>query len=351
MTTTPPPHRPLLTTLGLAVLDEIHFGNGTTAHNILGGSGSYCTAGARLFSPEPTNISWQVHAGTDFPRAIESQLNSWGINLRLRKSADRLSTRGLLVYEDDTFGAKSFRYTTPVHQVEPSDLVDTPMLNARAIHILASPEKLMSQVEQLSDLRRNADYATGPQNTESMIIWEPAPLSCLPENLSACFDAARVVDVFSPNHIELLQLFGIPSILFDRTVVESLAAAFLKSGVGKAGKGVIVVRASEHGCLIMGEGVAAVWQGPYYDSKYAGCETGKIADTTGAGNAFLGGFAVGCDLTGDLREAGRFGSVAASLMVEQVGLPKMSVDPSTGMELWNGDDPRKRLEALRGRDN
>jgi len=90
------------------VLDEIHFGDGKVVRDVLlGGSGSFCTVGARLFcGTNSASICWEVHAGNDFLEAIESQVKSWGINWRLRKISERLSTRGLLVYEDDTFGRK-----------------------------------------------------------------------------------------------------------------------------------------------------------------------------------------------------------------------------------------------------
>ena len=34
--------QPLLTSLGLAVIDEIHFGSGDVVRDVLGGSGTYC---------------------------------------------------------------------------------------------------------------------------------------------------------------------------------------------------------------------------------------------------------------------------------------------------------------------
>jgi len=150
-----------------------------------------------------------------------------------------------------------------------------------------------------------------------------------------------MVDVFSPNHLELLALFGISSMAFDRLIIESLAVAFLKSGVGANRKGAVLVRAGENGCLTISEDSGPYWQLPYYESDHS-----KIVDTTGAGNAFLGGFAVGYCNTGDFLEASQYGSVAASFMLEQVSLPRLSVDSSSGLELWNGDDPRRRLNRI-----
>lgn len=73
----------------------------------------------------------------------------------------------------------------------------------------------------------------------------------------------------------------------------------------------------------------------------------KVVNTTGAGNAFLGGFAIGHDETGCYVQAARYGQIAASFMIEQVGLPSMS---KQGMnELWNGVEVRRRLVKYRER--
>jgi hypothetical protein len=42
-----------------------------------------------------------------------------------------------------------------------------------------------------------------------------------------------------------------------------------------------------------------------------------------------------------------WGTVAASFIIEQHGLPEVSME--VGGELWNGEDPWERLKALRAR--
>jgi sugar/nucleoside kinase (ribokinase family) len=49
-----------------------------------------------------------------------------------------------------------------------------------------------------------------------------------------------------------------------------------------------------------------------------------VVDPTGAGNAYSGGFLAGYIQTGDLMTAARYASVAASFLVEQVGLPPIN---------------------------
>lgn len=185
-----------------------------------------------------------------------------------------------------------------------------------------------------------------PDRDEPLIIWEPAPPSCLPENLPACFEAARSVDVFSPNHIELLRLFGLEAEMHDKRVLESLATAFLQSGIGRKGGGLAVIRAGEHGSLTMKSGSPPCWQPPFYNGDPH--DTRKIVDTTGAGNAFLGGLAVGLVRKKSVPETSRCGAVAASFMLEQIGLPTLGFGELT--EVWNGDTPARRLDVLRSRE-
>jgi hypothetical protein len=241
--------RPYLTSLGLAVIDEIRFGDGTMANDVLGGSGSFCTAGARLFLDDSTarSVAWRIHTGNDFPEIIEKRLLEWNIDLTIHRANGGSCTRGQLVYADNTFGrkytsdmmrgsntdadtAKTFRYTTAVREVNPADFRGTRLLHSRCFHLLASPSDAISQVDELRDTICRSRKGKGQE--QPLVIWEPAPPSCLPKNLALCFEAARMVDIFSPNHIELQAFFGLEDQPFNKAATEYLAIAILNSGVG-----------------------------------------------------------------------------------------------------------------------
>lgn len=69
------------------------------------------TLGARLFLPSPLSrsLAWPIHVGNDFPEVIAEHLRGWDTSLLIEKESDKPSTRGLLEYQDTTFGrAKSF---------------------------------------------------------------------------------------------------------------------------------------------------------------------------------------------------------------------------------------------------
>jgi sugar/nucleoside kinase (ribokinase family) len=192
-------------------------------------------------------------------------------------------------------------------------------------------------------------------NKRPLVLWEPAPLSCVAANLEGCLAAAQAVDVFSPNHLELLALFGRPREVVDLEILEKLADEFLDR---RGADGVVVViRAGEHGCLVKSRdqpvvasaaavSAPATWIPPYYNAT----DREKIVDTTGAGNAFMGGFAYGYHETRNPMSAAVYGTVAASFALEQVGTPRLWTEPDDDRrELWNGVDPRERLGEIRRR--
>ena len=66
---------------------------------------------------------------------------------------------------------------------------------------------------------------------------------CRPDMLEACFGAVSQVDVLSPNHWELLSLFGRAHEAFNQETLQDLAKRFVQKGVGPTGQEVMLVRA------------------------------------------------------------------------------------------------------------
>lgn len=204
--------------------------------------------------------------------------------------------------------AKTFEYLTPVLPIIPSHIKSTRLLLSHSFHMLSTPEELINQVSSLIELRHKAGVEDRP-----LIIWEPRPSSCTSENRKLFFQAVKTVDIFSPNHIEFAQIFGNQSPeAIDRTVLESYASCFIKSGVGCSASGAVIIRAGEGGCLVVSNTHSAQWLPPYYRIIGDDLKDSKIVDPTGAGNAFLGAFAIGYLETKDLVHAACYGNVGAS---------------------------------------
>ncbi|KAF3917967.1 hypothetical protein ABW21_db0200415 [Orbilia brochopaga] len=294
-------------TLGMVVLDDILYGDEEESpyESVIGGSGTYSTFGARLFCSDPKTIGWVIRAGLSFPPAMYEELKTWGTTMTRAHVATFAVTRARLRYE----------YS-------------------------------WGHVRRLQSLRRQAGITEAP-----LVIWEPQPSECLPRNLKEHLDIAScLVNVFSPNHWELSQLFGVEWKLWemrdnqiDRKLIEDMAKRFIDKGIGQDNNGWIVVRAGQHGCMFWGRKRARpVWLPPYYRGT-----RNKLLDSTGAGSAFLGALALGLVQTGDIEEAAMWGTVAASFAMEQSGLPELNV--VDGKEEWCDDEAGARLVRYKSR--
>lgn len=217
------------------------------------------------------------------------------------------------------------------------------LLTARAFHWLLPAGDVAAGTEELWRLRRQAGVVERP-----LLVWEPFPAECQPAFLPQHLEACGLVDVFSPNHLELLGLFGettaqeAPSPL-DRGVVESCAGKLLDAmtaaGPLSRHPRAVVVRAAEHGSFLA-SAHRSLWLPPVH------ADAAKVVDATGGGNAFLGAFAVALERSGDLVQACAHGHVAASFAIEQIGFPTLRTDGEE--DLWNDDSFAKRLADLYG---
>ena len=227
-------------------------------------------------------------------------------------------------------------------------------MGSKSFHFICSPTRCVELVSTILS-RRQEELALSPTNDRPWIIWEPVPDLCTPEELENTYAACRAVDVISPNHEEFGALFaGTPYATpkgegegdgegegFSKQALERQTAQFLARGLGPTNDGAVVVRAGKEGCFVASLNKRKWLPAFHQDSSH-------VVDPTGGGNGFLGGFAVGLVREkGNFVEAARWGSVAASLCIEQVGVPVLS-EGGDG-ETWNGVDVRERLGEFRRR--
>jgi sugar/nucleoside kinase (ribokinase family) len=235
----------------------------------------------------------------------------------------------------------AFKYTTPKLRLDHEALVDTPLLWSKSFHLICSPLRCIDLVGNILRLRKEASNA----NSESrpLFIWEPVPDICTPAEYDNCVKALRHVDVVSPNNSELGGFFGKNTDEKEHVnycLIESLCDQWLQSGIGPESNGGIVVRCGKDGCIVVRKGVCN-WMPAYHQSA------DKVIDPTGGGNGFLGGLAVGLVRAGsapgieNLEEAAAWGSVSASLAIEQIGMPILKTDGNK--ETWNGVKVEDRL--------
>lgn len=314
----------------------------TPKTNIIGGAGTYSAIGARLLSPPPSSrsVGWIVDAGTDFPSELLSVIESWNTNLLLRPR-DAPTTRGWNGYGENEH--RAFKYLTEKKRLTAEDLSDK-LLAARSFHLICSPTRCIEMSARVLERRKEV---FGSSFHRPIIIWEPVPDLCTPDELSNTYAALQHVDVVSPNHEEVGALFGFkhPSKI-DKATLETQSNKLLAHGIGPTGSGSIVVRAGKEGCFVANRHTRK-WLPAYHQ------DSSNIVDPTGGGNGFLGGFAVGLVRSnGDIVEAARWGSVAASFCIEQLGVPTLEIVVATRTctdELWNGESVNDRLKEYRQR--
>ncbi len=128
-------------------------------------------------------------------------------------------------------------------------------------------------------------------------ILNPAPAAPLPESIYPH------IDYITPNETETAALTGIP--VASVADAEKAADAFLARGVRNA-----VITLGAQGAFVKNASVKA---------HVPAVDAGKTVETTGAGDAFNGGFAVALAEGMDVVEAARFGCVTAGISITRPG--------------------------------
>ena len=129
------------------------------------------------------------------------------------------------------------------------------------------------------------------------------------------------VDAFLPSDKEVEALWGLQDL---PATMRDLATR---------GPRAVAVKRGEHGSLVYDRARDALWHVPAVPVA--------AVDTTGAGDAYCGGFLASMVATGDPLEAALRGTVSASFAVEDHGAQAgMGADPA---------EARRRLEGLRPR--
>jgi ribokinase len=133
----------------------------------------------------------------------------------------------------------------------------------------------------------------------AIVILDPAPARPLPASL------LRLCDFVTPNEIELGQLIGAPaSAELSLDDVAAGAAQLLAQGARN-----VVVKLGARGALLVTPS----------DRHHFPALPTQVVDTTAAGDAWNGAFAVALAEGQDVRAAGRFACAAAALSVSRPG--------------------------------
>ena len=155
---------------------------------------------------------------------------------------------------------------------------------------------LLCQLETNLDILKPAveTFRNGETPCKTAIL-NPAPARELPADLISLFD------IVTPNEVEASILTGVE--VTDFKTAEKAADVFLKMGIQTA-----VITMGSRGLLIKNKDVEII---PPFEVN--------ALDTTGAGDAFNGGFAAALSWGWPISDAARFGAATAALSVTKIG--------------------------------
>jgi len=167
-------------------------------------------------------------------------------------------------------------------------------VDAAEAAITAAAVLLLQLESPLETVTRAAEVARGHGVT---VILNPAPARPLPAALLS------LVDVLIPNESETALLTGMP--VGNQAEAGAAAMALRESGV----VGTVILTLGERGALLARAGGA---------ERFPACEVTPV-DTTAAGDAFVGSFAVAMAEGKSVAEAVRWGNAAGALATTKLG--------------------------------
>ncbi|KAF9018062.1 Ribokinase-like protein [Hymenopellis radicata] len=316
--------------LGTVLVDNFHYYDTDKSENPrierhLGGGGLYAAIGARMWL-EPQDI--EISVGGRRPEEDDDLSQVFGVLDEFGEDMWQWDPEQDVLQANIEYRGqeRSFRYLNPRPQPTLTCLRPSTISSLRVVHFCCSPSSLAESLSCLGAPR-------------PLVIYEPLPPSCTPVHLADIVDLLPQIDVFSPNHEEMASLLDRKNESVER----------LTQCMRDLGARTVVVRAGARGCYVS-TATRKAWIPAYF--TLPDVPSDQVKGTTGAGNSFLGGLAAGLvkqltllqrpqsDL--DIIQAAQHGSVSASFVVQQTGLPRLTHNEK-GEEVWNGETPRSRI--------
>lgn len=361
---------------------------------------------------ESKKVGWIVDRGTDFPSNLTNLINSWQTSCLLRTDPSRLTTRGWNGYTSESQYRSFRYTTPKLRLEHNDLFDSPALLFAKSFHLICSPSRCISLITNILHLRRQSCHANQPTKPIFIWEPVPdlcIPDELL--NTTAALGYVDICSPNHAELGQLMGCAGeLPDGSVDRAFVEEATEMLLASM--PLSSVAVVVRCGGDGCYIGQNGGRTkrpayqpkskskrdTNKSPQKNKKVRGgglalsadvdmmtlfsgmstndtsdedtdsdesdepprdyglstwvpayhTDASKVVDPTGGGNAFLGGLAVALARGQPLEEAARWGSVSASLAIEQVGMPELRVDEN-GRETWNGVDVGGRLREFERR--
>jgi ribokinase len=279
---------PRLVCLGNFTVDDVYLPDGSVAPNSMGGDALYAALGARLWDP---TVQLIAPLSPDFPKSTFEAIQTTGFDTQYWPKREAPTIRNRIFYDAD--GGRRWELLSSYdafHSLSPAPQ-DLPAhyLHTQAFLILAMT--LQAQENLIPWLREHSNAVLALDTQEDYVTGNHARI----------WGLISQVDIFMPSTSETYNLVG------HR---DWLAAA---RQFAEAGPPVVIIKRGEEGVLVYERDIDDVFIQPAIP--------GKVVDTTGAGDAFCGGFvAAYLQDRNDLRRAARAGVISASYAIASFGM-------------------------------
>jgi len=284
-----PPH---LICLGNLTVDDVYLPDGSLVPSSTGGDALYAALGARLWEPR---VQMVAPIGNNLPQRTEQAIAAAGFRFDGMPIRDLPTLHNQVHYHKD--GTRRWKFLFPeenFYKLSPTpEDIPAEYLNAKAFLLLAMA--LEAQEALIPFLRRKTNAIIALDTQEDYVAGNEARVLAL----------LKDVDIFMPSTSETFDLLG--------------HRDWLKAAKDFAQRGprIVVIKQGAHGSLIFDR-----QSGHSFSQPPAPVE---VVDTTGAGDAYCGGFVAGfLQQEADLTFAAQAGAVSASYAIASFGMDALN---------------------------
>ena len=282
-----------LVNFGNITIDDVVMWDGSTKMGCFGGDTIYASFAASWWSDK---IAFVAPIGNDFPKKNLQVLEKAGWSLEGLPKRSVPTIRNWVIYEQD--GRRSWVMRSDpedFYELSPTPVdIPTTFLQSKSFLILAmalgAQENLVEFLHKQKKILALDLKDDDVKNNEDRIL---KMVSC--------------VDIFMPSKIEMSQLTG-------HHDPHRAAKEFSEMGCS-----IIVIKLDSEGSLIYDRNTDTFYEIPAFRVN--------VIDSTGAGDAYCGGFVSKYATTRDLRLAGIAGNVSASFAIQNYGCDHMLTIP------------------------
>jgi ribokinase len=277
-----------LVTTGYLTLDDLVLADGRVLRDTLGGGALYAAVGALTWGAA---VGIHACSGADYPAQFPRQIAAAGIDLSGVTTGPERSLRLWLLEEGESRKQQLPKLSSAT--VAEMDAHRGPLpasyTGAAGFHVATSLPETQRRVA--ASIRQQA-----PTAVITLDIWTESFFDLAPYRDPSFLEK---IDAFLPSDKEVEALWGL----------DDLAGTLRR--LSEHGPRVVGVKWGRLGSLVYDRECDALWEIP--------AAPVPAIDTTGAGDAYCGGFLAGLEETGDALEAGLRGAVSASFAIQGHG--------------------------------